>query len=153
MKVTWPRLFLLIVIALVVVHVAVITITHQNGTVQYDENREKLKQLNQTLHRLRNELKAIHETQHILTKPIASIASNLRLHENVQMKNSLVAKHVSKERPGKPGPPTNDAQQNNFIVESLPSQVSKKTALLFTMDSISSYEINSKQGGAAGVMI
>ena len=101
----------------------------------------RLRHLNSTLAAINSELKALksHMNDHIDKNQVIDIKSSIKVNEIVtvvsQIPNPTKSKFITQQ------PFDSSQQKENHY---------NKKALIFTMDSISSYEEDSKHGGAAG---
>lgn len=118
--------------------------TSENDYAKLASNNKKIALLNETLSLLKEDLQRVYKDHITLIAPVELIADVPHLAGNVtDGDNRKEAKSFTSTTMG---------VMSNMISTEL-SQRPKKRALLYTMDSISSYELASKHGGAAGELL
>ena len=147
-----PKNWRVIIAIIAAIHVVFIIIINLDGIIpisnslQQSQSIEQLEQINKSLFLLNQELKTINQTFHHLVHSKKGLhSSNLR---SISINN---AKITSKPE-GITAVSAVTNQPEIILVPSASNPASNipKSALIFTMDSISSYEENSLHGGASG---
>eukprot|EP00603_Paraphysomonas_imperforata_P006189 CAMPEP_0114419918 /NCGR_PEP_ID=MMETSP0103-20121206/4282_1 /TAXON_ID=37642 ORGANISM="Paraphysomonas imperforata, Strain PA2" /NCGR_SAMPLE_ID=MMETSP0103 /ASSEMBLY_ACC=CAM_ASM_000201 /LENGTH=194 /DNA_ID=CAMNT_0001588367 /DNA_START=117 /DNA_END=698 /DNA_ORIENTATION=+ len=143
--------------------VEIISIVHQHSDAEIEKSQAKQK-LNNLLQQLDVQIKEFNRSVSNLQQP------QQQQHHHIAIDRQPAAP-PSSSSDQRAYPPTKGKSSGGLFFPSVPSSVksvkseefaipstvpavlSGKRALLFTMDSISSYEANSKKGGAAGELL
>ena len=142
---------LLSIIVLTIVSLVYYEVFHYGSSDVNDKlkaNRKQFTLLNETLSILRNELQSLHHEQGHSTENLPTLKADSPAHRNKALTplNESLGSIIQSDR---------EKFQKHGIsaVTGIQQHQKKKRALLYTMDSISSYETASKQGGAAGEIL
>ena len=142
---------LLSIIILSIVSLVYYEVFHYGSSGVNDKlkaNRKQFAVLNETLSILRNELQSLHHEQGHRTEILPALKTEIPNHRDrasITLNESL-GSIIQSDR---------EKFQKHGISSAtgIQKHQKKKRALLYTMDSISSYETASKQGGAAGELL
>ena len=141
---------LLAIIVLTIISLVYYEVFHYGSSGVNDKlkaNRKQFAVLNETLSILRNELQSLHHEQGHSTENLPALKTEIPNHRN----RASVPINASQSSLGTDQ--TKFLKHGNSAVTGIEQHQKKKRALLYTMDSISSYETASKQGGAAGEVL